>query len=117
MQTRASDQSARLIVSTEPHSVEVSSQAWRHRAGLNGIVVDTSIHHAYVHAIRRARRFVYIENQCALTLLAVWPSRPCQTNTERCGLSAMSKGLVSPPALELKSFAWLYGIRRADGVP
>jgi phospholipase D1/2 len=37
------------------------------------VTVDSSIHRAYVHAIRRARRFVYIENQYFLGGSNMWP--------------------------------------------
>ena len=29
-----------------------------------GMTVDKSAQHAYIHAIRKAERFIYIENQC-----------------------------------------------------
>jgi hypothetical protein len=38
------------------------------------LVVDKSIHTAYVKAIRSARRFIYIENQYFLGSSYGWPS-------------------------------------------
>ena len=32
-----------------------------------GMTVDKSIQHVYIHAIRKAERFIYLENQCAVT--------------------------------------------------
>ena len=32
------------------------------------MVVDKGAQHAYIHAIRKAERFIYLENQCALHL-------------------------------------------------
>ena len=29
------------------------------------MTVDKSVQHAYIHAIRKAERFIYLENQCA----------------------------------------------------
>lgn len=36
-------------------------------------IVDASIHTAYIHAIRSAQRFIYIENQYFLGSSHVWP--------------------------------------------
>lgn len=38
-----------------------------------GVVVDRSIQNAYVHTIRRARRFLYIENQYFVGSSYAWP--------------------------------------------
>lgn len=46
-----------------------------------GKVIDASIHSAYVTAIRRAQRFIYIENQYFLGSSHAWPadrSAPCR---------------------------------------
>ncbi len=46
-----------------------------------GKVIDAGIHSAYVTAIRRAQRFIYIENQYFLGSSHAWPadrSAPCR---------------------------------------
>lgn len=46
-----------------------------------GKVVDRSIHTAYIHAIRKAQRFIYIENQYFLGSSHLWSQErdaPCQ---------------------------------------
>ena len=42
-----------------------------------GMIVDKGAQHAYIHAIRKAERFIYLENQCAAALCFMLASWSC----------------------------------------
>ena len=65
--TGAAPALSRLILNSMPSQFDVGLLACLEIAPMcaaRSLTVDKSVQHAYIHAIRRAQHFIYLENQC-----------------------------------------------------